>query len=65
MRRSAPHTATITSCFMVLVILESGLTTRPFTLFSSQGLCKYPLYVIRAKKAVVMNGLQDDENCFW
>ena len=50
---------------MVLVILESGLMTRLVTLFSSQGLCKSPLYVIWAKKAVVMNGLQDGENCVW
>jgi len=44
---------------MVVVILESGLLARPFTLFSSQGLCKTPLYDIRTKKAYVMNGLQD------
>lgn len=44
---------------MVLVVLESGLLTRPFTLFSSQGLCKTPLYGIRTKKAFTMNGLQD------
>lgn len=44
---------------MVVVILESGLLTRPFTLFSSQGLCKTPLYRIWTKKAFVMNGLQD------
>ena len=50
---------------MVLVILKLGLTTRPFTLFSSLVLCKYPLYVIWAEKAVVMNGFQDDENRFW
>ena len=50
---------------MVLVILESGLLTRPFTLFSSQGLCKSPLYVIWVKKAAVMNGFQDDENRLW
>lgn len=44
---------------MVVVILESGLLTRPFTLFSSQGLCKTLLYGIRTKKAFTMNGLQD------
>jgi len=31
---------------VVLVILELGLLTRPFTLFSSMGLCKSPLYGI-------------------
>ncbi len=45
---------------MAVVILESGLLTRPFTLFSSQGLCKIPLYGIQTKKAFAMNGLQDD-----
>jgi hypothetical protein len=50
---------------MVLVILESGLMTRLVTLFSSLGLCKCPLYVIWAEKAVVMNGFQDDENRLW
>src|SRR3989338_6182987 len=58
-RRSAPHAATITSRLMVVVILESGLLTRPFTLFSSPGLCKTPLYGIWTKKAFTMNGLQD------
>jgi len=50
---------------MALVILKPGLSTRPFTLFSSLGLCKCPLYVIWAEKAVVMNGFQDDENRLW
>jgi hypothetical protein len=50
---------------MVLVILQSGLLTRPFTLFSSIELCKYPLYVIWVKKVVAMNGLQVGENGFW
>ena len=45
---------------MVVVILESGLLTRSFTLFSSHGLCKTLLYGIRAEKAFAMNGLQDD-----
>ena len=44
---------------LLMVILESGLLTRPFTLFSSQGLCKTLLYGIRTKKAFTMNGLQD------
>jgi len=48
---------------MGLVILESGLLTRPFTLFSSQGLCNALLYGILPKKAAVMNGLQDGQEC--
>lgn len=49
---------------MVLVILESGLLTCPFTLFSSQGLRKPALYGIREKKAFTMNDLQDGEKSF-
>ena len=53
----------MTHCLMGLVILESGLLTRPFTLFSSQGLCNALLYGILPKKAAVMNGLQDGQEC--
>jgi hypothetical protein len=60
MRRSAPHTVAITSCFMALVILELGLLTRPFTLSRPLRSCKEALYGIRAKKALAMSGLQDD-----
>ena len=47
------------------VILESGLSTRPFTLFSSLTLCTCPHYATWTINGFIMNRPQDRKKYVW